>query len=344
LEIAMKRAAALCNIWRRAALGALLLGLLAGPLRPALANEHIVLQLDWLPTGEKSASVAGVALGYFAENGLDVEIRRGAGAADSLTKVATGAADFGYCDISNVMLTRGQGALVKAIYAIDVQAPHAIITRADTGIKSFTDLPGHTMGTSPTASSNLFFPLILQDAKIDASSIRMINADPSALGPMLIMKRLDAAMLWLTNTPVLKGPAKEAGVDLVTIPFSVEGMNMYSSVIIASDKTLAEKPDQARRFLSALRRAYIFMRDHPQETADLVAKTYPEQNAALIVGALDILNKDMVFPPGVTEDNVGTFDPKLVADTYRWLGRAQDFDVKHPASLFIDGSFLPPFK
>ena len=314
--------------------------LLAGMAGLAQARDSVVLQLDWIASGEKSASVAGAALGYFADEGIDVEIRQGTGAQDSLTKVATGVADFGYCDISNVMLTRSQGALAKAIYAIDVMAPHAIITRADTGIKAFRDLPGHSVGTAPTASSNLFFPLVLEDAKIDASTIKMINAEPGVLGPMLLSKRIDAAMIWVTNEPVLKGPARDAGVELVVIPFSNEGMNMYSSVIIASDKTLAQKPDLARRFVRAIKRSYLFMRDHPAEVADLLVKAHPEQNAKLVTDALTLANRELIFRPGVTEANIGTFDDKLMGDTHRWLARAQNFDAKQPRSLFVDQRFI----
>ena len=256
--------------------------------------------------------------------------------------MATGVVDFGYCDISNVMLTRAQGALVKAIYAIDTMAPHAIITRADTGIKSFHDLPGHTVGTAPTASSNLFFPLVLQDAGIDASSIRMINAEPSVLGPMLLTRRIDAAMIWVTNAPVLRGPAKAAGVDLVVIPFSSEGMNMYSSVLIASDRMLAAKPDLTRRFLRAMKRSYIYMGQHPREVADLLVKAHPEQNATLVAAALDVVNKELIWRPGVTEANLGAFNETLVRDTYRWLARAQRFDESQSPDLFIDQRFLSP--
>src|ERR1700719_2679050 len=70
-------------------------GLLAGR---AEANDHVILQLDWIPTGNHQAPFAGISQGFFAAQHIDVEIRRGTGAADSLTKVATGGADYGYTD------------------------------------------------------------------------------------------------------------------------------------------------------------------------------------------------------------------------------------------------------
>jgi NitT/TauT family transport system substrate-binding protein len=243
----------------------------------AQAKDRVILQLDWLASGEKSAPYAGKVLGYFDAESIDIEIRRGTGAADSLNKIAIGAATYAYCDISNVMMMRPKGVLVKAIFAIDSVAPHAIIARKDTGIKSFKDLPGTILGTAPTASSNLFFPLILADAKIDPKSIKMVNTEPAALSAMLITKRVDSAMLWLTNRPQLEHAAKEAGVEIVVLPFAAEGMNMYSSILIASDEQLKTKPDLTRRFLRAMKKSYIFMRDNPEKTAQYVDAANPNQ-------------------------------------------------------------------
>ena len=132
------------------ALCLILFGLLANG---AEANDHVILHLTGIPTGNHQAPFAGISQGFFAAKNIDLEIRRGIGAADSLSKVATGGADYGYTDIANLMTTPGTG--VKAIMSVDREVPHAVLTRGDTGIKSFSDLPGHTLGTAPTASSNL---------------------------------------------------------------------------------------------------------------------------------------------------------------------------------------------
>ena len=178
------------------------------------ADDAVILQLDWLPTGHHQAPFAGIKEGYFKEERIDLEIRRGLGAADALTKVATGAAQFGFTDIVNVMST--PATRVKAIMSIDFQVPHALITRTDTGIRSFADLPGHTVATAPTASSNMFFPLVLKDAGVDIGKVKIVNVDPSALAPMLLTKRVDSVMMWLTNLgPRLKPEARpENPLDL----------------------------------------------------------------------------------------------------------------------------------
>src|SRR5271167_3460485 len=246
---------------RTFALCLILLGVLASR---ASAQDHVILQLDWIPTGNHQAPFAGISQGFFAAENIDVEIRRGTGAADSLTKVATGGADYGYTDIANLMKTPGTS--VKAIMSVDREVPHAVLTRGDTGIKSFADLPGHTIGTAPTASSNLYLPLVLKNAGVDMSKITIVNVDPSALAPMLLTKRVDGVVMWTSNLPRFKAEADKAGIQLVPLTFDIVDRQMYGSVIIANEHVLTTQPDLAKRFLRALRRSFLYMRDHPEET------------------------------------------------------------------------------
>lgn len=310
-------------------------GLLA---RAAEANDHVILQLDWIPTGNHQAPFAGISQGFFAAQHIDVEIRRGTGAADSLTKVATGGADYGYTDIANLMTTPGTG--VKAIMSVDREVPHAVLTRGDTGIKSFSDLPGHTLGTAPTASSNLYFPLVLQDAKVDASKITIINVDPSALAPMLLTKRVDGVIMWTTNIPRLKPEADKAGISLVALPFDLVDTSMYGSIIIASEKTLQAKPDLTRRFLTALRQSFLFTRDHPEATAAYVKSINPQQNLDYELAGLKESNTH-IYTWQNDEKTFGTFDPAKIKTTYQWVVRATKADPSVDPEAFIDRSYFP---
>jgi len=303
----------------------------------ASANDAVILQLDWIPTGLHQAPYAGIKEGYFAAEQINLEIRRGIGAADALTKVATGTAQYGYTDIANVMSTPKAG--VKAIMSIDFEVPHAVIARSDTGIKSFADLPGHTVGTAPTASSNLYFPLVLQNAGVDVTKIKIVNVDPSALAPMLLTKRVDAVMMWTTNLPRFQGEADKSGVGLVPLPFSIVNSDMYGSVIIASDETLARQPDLTKRFLRALRRSFLFTRDHPEETATYVQSLIPQQNLAIEIPSLKAGNGH-VFTWVDDEHTFGRFDPKKLKTTYSWIVRAMHIDPSTDPESFVDRRFF----
>ncbi len=312
--------------------------LLAVAATAARADDHVILQLDWIPTGNHQAPFAGIKEGFFAAEHIDLEIRRGSGAADSLTKVATGAAQFGYTDIANLLSTPGTG--VKAIMSIDRDVPHAVLTRADTGIKSFADLPGHSLGTAPTASSNLYFPLVLQDANVDASKVNIVNVDPSALGPMLLTKRIDGAIMWTTNIPRLKPEADKVGISIVSLPFDIVDSSMYGTVVIASEKTLQTQADLARRFIAAMRKSYLYTRGHPDETAAYVKSLNPQQNLDYELAGLKEAGKHIYT--GKDDDRTfGTMEPSKVKTTYEWIVRATKADPAADPERFIDRAFVP---
>jgi NitT/TauT family transport system substrate-binding protein len=319
---------------------ALVAGALALPFAAAPARaqaEKVILTIDWLPTGDKQAGFGGIAQGFFAAEGIDLEIRRGSGAADSLNRVATGASHFGYSDIANVMVARPQGAAVKAILSLHARPAHAVIALSTSGISRFADLQGRSLGTAPTASSNLFFPLIMRDSGLDPARVRVVNTDPAALGPMLLTKRVDAAMLWLTNTVQLEAPAREAGAELVVLPFSLVGLRMYSGVIIAADATLANRADLTHRFTRAMRRSLLFQIQDPLAVARATAASNPQQNPEVEASRIEIMKRGMLETDPA---KYGQFDPEVLRETYRWIVRAQNVNPDLDPESFVERRFL----
>ena len=93
----------------------------------ALAEDKVVLQLDWLPTGEHAAYFAGLQRGFFRDAGIDLSITRGYGSGDTVNKVAAGAAKFGVADLGAVLAGRAQQSVpVKSIAAVYTYSPHSL--------------------------------------------------------------------------------------------------------------------------------------------------------------------------------------------------------------------------
>src|SRR5689334_24002014 len=70
----------------------------------AQAEDKVTYQLGWIPTGEYAPYFAGVAKGFYKEEGIDLVMSRGFGSGDTVKKVAGGGAMLGEADISTVML------------------------------------------------------------------------------------------------------------------------------------------------------------------------------------------------------------------------------------------------
>ena len=81
---------------RQALAGAATLALAA----PAIAQPRrtIRFMLDWTPLAHHASWFLAADRGHFAREGLEVQIQRGFGSGDVVTKIAAGVADIGFGD------------------------------------------------------------------------------------------------------------------------------------------------------------------------------------------------------------------------------------------------------
>src|ERR1041384_6842541 len=85
---------------------------------PSFALDKVVLGLDWTPLGRHAGFFVAKAKGFYEREGLDVEIQRGYGAADSVKKLGAGETTFAFGDYGSLILARSEGIKAKAIAMI----------------------------------------------------------------------------------------------------------------------------------------------------------------------------------------------------------------------------------
>lgn len=308
----------------------------------AQALDAVTFQLDWLPGGDKSPIYVCIEQGFCEEAGIEVTIEGGRGSSEAVTKLATGISDIG---------TAGLGALMAAAVTEDVpvtavmsyfnQGPHAFYTLEGNGIETVEDVRGMTIATSPFTSSNVYLPLILADMGMTEEDITLNKMDPGALGPTLMTGQADAIIAWVVDVTRYTTQAEEAGKDIMVIPWSTAGLDLYSASVMANDTFLAERPDVARRFLEAYQRSVIFASENPTAAAEAVVSVVPELDLASIEGGVNDAML-LVFNEVTEADGLGVFEPGRLASTWARVAAAQDFDPEalDPETI-VDRSFMP---
>ncbi len=111
----------------------------------ATAPFKITVQLDWVAEPEHGGFYQALAKGYFKEAGLDVNVIQGGPNGYVLQKVATGQADFGQSDSTNVLLAINQGLPIIQVGAVFQNDPSVLMLHADNPVKTFEDLNGKTI-------------------------------------------------------------------------------------------------------------------------------------------------------------------------------------------------------
>lgn len=319
--------------------------LLAGAALAAQAQgkDKVIFQLDWLPGGDKAAPYVGIKQGYFAAEGLEVEIKSGRGSSDAVTKIATGVADIGSGGISALMMAAAENPAipVKAVLSVYSKQPDAIFTVKGSGVDGLKSVAGKTVATATFSSSNTTWPVILQANGVDPDKVKLLKVDPATLAPLLAQGQVDATINWITVAPLFEKVLAQAGKQLVVHPWSAQGLDGYGLSLFASDKFIKERPEVLRKFLRAYAKATAFAIANPDAAAADLKALVPEIDLAASAGefraSIPLIQNEISARTGL-----GAFDPKLLAATWGWVSKAMKYpaDKVSPEKL-VDRSFLP---
>jgi len=194
--------------------------------------------------------------------------------------VDSGRADVGLADAVVVIPRVAQGAKIKVVGAVFDLTPLNIWTRKDTGITKPKDLEGKLLAAPAGDAQRQLFPAFAKLNGVDESKVKWLSIEPAAKFVALSEKRADAVPDYTTGQPFWE---KAVGKDnLVRMPWSQFGFDTYSMSIMASDKTLNERPKVLRDFLAA---SYLGWRDvmqDPKGSLEIFKKRVPDIDLALI--------------------------------------------------------------
>lgn len=153
------------------ALGFLVLGALGESTR-ARGDAPVSLQLKWYHQFQFAGYYAAETQGFFAEEGLEVDIIEGSPEHPPLERVLEGGADFGVSD-SDILLARMNGKPVVACSVIFQHSPYVLISRADSGIHRPSDLMNQTIMVSGDQGSTQFLAMIRREG-LPLQKVRLV--------------------------------------------------------------------------------------------------------------------------------------------------------------------------
>lgn len=281
------------------------------------ATDQVFFILDWIPKGQTSPFYLALDKGFFAEEGIAVQMTRGYGSGDTSARIGRGEGDFGFAGVSAVMNTIAQGLPLNEIAAIAHTHPTSVYADPDAGIASADDLPGKTGAVdSGDENDQLFKAFAAQNEWNYDSDFNWLYVDGAGVS-QIQSDQADFVMDWITNLPEwwLLDPPIEP--DSVWIGKSLD---IYGNGIITRPEIMETNRDLAQRVARAAVRGYQYAIDGGdsahQETVEALFKFNPElveqPNAEEFhLGNLKLFLSLMVTPE-VQENGLGYFVPEKV--------------------------------
>lgn len=314
--------------------------ILSGALLTTLA---LTAQAEQLVVSNFGVSANGMpfgvamAKGYFKEEGLNITglISSGGGGTTLRNMLAGAGTPYGEVNPVAVVSAVLAGADLKIVSDnVLTVAEFVWAVRADSPIRTIKDLKGKKMGyTNPRSTSQALANLMLERAGYKPGEVEMVKTGGFGEGVA----------------------ALESGqVDIVPItePLWSKYKNKFRAVVVASEalpplanvvgvtttENAEKRGDFIRGVLRARRKAVVFMREHPEEAADIVASQFKIEPA---VARSALMNLTRSKTDGVEywgEGDIQLDGLKRMIEAQRKVG-AISGDVDW--SKLIDTRFLP---
>lgn len=243
--------------------------------------KDVSIMLDWYPNALHTFLYVAKEKGYFAEEGVNLEIQYPANPTDPLNLAAAGKVTLGLYYQPDVIIARANENIpVKSIASI-VRAPlNHIVFMENSPIKSPKDLEGKTVGYPGIALNESLLKTMVENDGGDPSQVELVDVGFD-LGASIVTEKVDAVIGTFINheVPVLK----QKGYETRNFNPVDYGVPAYSEVVlVTSDETLEKQKEEIEAFWRAAVKGYEFMKANPEEALQILLTNQDEANFPLI--------------------------------------------------------------
>lgn len=218
--------------------------------------------------------------GYFAEEGLAVDIQRHTSGASALASALGGRADLATAGDTPLTFAALEGAPFSIVATIFTSGgTYGIVARRDRGIATTADLAGKAIGATLGTDGHFVAGVLLSSSGLPMSAARLVNFGPEGLAGALAAGTVDAVSTW---EPWLGHARKALGDDaVVLLPDSGFRFNFS----LAGRKSWVDtNQDRVRRLLRALDRALELAESSPADAQAIVARATEADPAIFAAG------------------------------------------------------------
>jgi NitT/TauT family transport system substrate-binding protein len=326
---------------RRVVVSVLLVVALVAPTTAGWAAEKVTVGIGGVALMVYLPTVLAKAKGFFAEEGLDVEILdiKGGGA-QAASALIGGSVDFSANAIDHAIKAKVQGKSLVAVHS-HVRLPMMALVVASKYkgvIKSVADLKGRPLGvTSPGSQTHMILGYLLVKHGIKPDDVRIVGAGGNTM-PLAIEK--DSVHAGMLIDPFFTVFTKQGKgfvlVDLFTGKGTTEmmGGDVQGTTFLTRPDVIEKRPAVVQKMVNALVKANKVI---VSSSCEEMAKLLPQDLAGdPKIYAESFEHAKEAFPPDslITREGVAR-----VIETMRTFG-AVPADMKMAPESLFDNRFV----
>lgn len=194
---------------------------------------------------------AGVALGTWEEEGLDVSYETASGGQAAAKSVASGKDEFGNADVAAVLQLMEQDAPLTIIG--NIAGPiDGVVSLEETGITSWTDLEGTVVGMYPFGSTGPAAKAAMRRKGVDLDAVEFRNIQPGSGQKLLLDGSIDAVIRYFPQMVT-----RLADQDVATNVLRTQDVLGHLGIMLyAHDDVIENHPDRVNAFVRGWLKAF----------------------------------------------------------------------------------------
>jgi len=244
-------------------------------------DQTVRIALDWTPNTNHTGIFVARALGFFAEEGLVVEVLEPAETA-SIPLVATGRSDFGISMQEYVTMARAQDVPVVSIATLFQHNTSGFASPIDREIVGPADFENRRYAGWGSDLESVMIRTVMENVGADSKTVELINM--GMLDFTTAVRRDLADFYWIFyGWQGVHAQLQGIEFDFHPLRELADVLDYYTPVVITRQQLIDDRPETVRRFLAALTRGYSYATQHPAEAAAILLEHAPELDAALVV-------------------------------------------------------------
>jgi NitT/TauT family transport system substrate-binding protein len=243
---------------------------IAGSLAFRQANQKTVVRVGNLLVPGQAKLFIAKELGYFAEEGLDVQLSEFTNSADGLSALRAGKLDFGSFGATAPLFHIAKGADIRIVSGIHDEDAGLITTAKNAeAIHSVSDLKGKKVAVVRLSSGDAALRgRLLEVGLTPGKDVEIFEIkSPPAVIEAVKAGDVDAGMVWEPH--IVR--AQQSGLKVIARSHDLIPGHPCCRLVVQRAYTV-EHPETIKRFLKALLRAEKFGHDNRSRAVDIIAK------------------------------------------------------------------------
>ncbi|GAA3728683.1 ABC transporter substrate-binding protein [Leifsonia bigeumensis] len=296
--------------------------------------DIVTMRHSWVPDQLTLPYEYAKAQGFYEDEGIQLVDQAGNGGATSVQLVANGEVMFGTGESSHLLSAQSKGINVVSVMQQYQEQPMAVITLKTSGIDSWEELEGKSIGGTVASSGTVGILAALSLKGIGEKDIDFVNLSPGAQYAALLEGDIDAAGTFIGNLA-----AFDFYDELNILPLSDAGYVAPSTTLFTSEEFLEKNPDLVERFVRATLRGMVATLEDPKAAAEAMASRIANVKAPALEATF-LLDRQFVATAFTDENGLGIHNADSWAQQAEMLFELKQLDTKVDSTKNFTNEFV----